>query len=142
MEVIMPVDKDFTAFIDALSSEKLARWDANTLQKFEIRFPKFKAEFDTENQLVPIMQALGMKKAFSYDAEFGKMSSSPLYVSNMRQKAFVSVDEEGTEAAAVTEAEMRKNGAGNYMMVFDRPFVYLIREKSTGSILFIGTKQN
>jgi serpin B len=60
----------------------------------------------------------------------------------MRQKAFVSVDEAGTEAAAVTEADMRKNAAGPMRMVFDRPFIYLIREKSTGSILFIGTKQN
>ena len=142
MEVIMPADRDFAAFLETLTPDKLARWDANTLQKFEIRFPKFKAEFDTEKQLVPIMQALGMKKAFTFDAEFGKMSNSSLYVSNMRQKAFVSVDEAGTEAAAVTEADMRKNAAGPMRMVFDRPFVYLIREKSTGSILFIGTKQN
>ena len=70
------------------------------------------------------------------------MSNTPLYVSNMRQKSYVSIDEEGTEAAAVTEAEMRKNAAGNPMLVFDRPFVYLIREKSTGAILFAGTKLN
>lgn len=142
MEAIMPAEKDFTAFLNALTPERIARWDTNNLQKFELRFPKFKVEFDTDEQLVPIMQALGMKKAFSYAAEFGGMSNTPLYVSNMRQKSYVSIDEEGTEAAAVTEADMRKNAAGNPMLVFDRPFVYLIREKSTGAILFAGTKLN
>ena len=72
------------------------------------------------------------------------MSTVPLYVSNMRQKSFVSIDEEGTEAAAVTVAEMRKNSVSEgpkvTYMTFDRPFVFLIRETSTGAILFIGTK--
>lgn len=143
LEAIMPADKDFMAFLAGLSSEKLARWDANNIQRFEVRFPKFKAAFDTEQQLIPIMQSLGMKKAFSRAAEFGKISNTPLYVSNMRQKAFVSLDEEGTEAAAVTIAELRKNEAGSGpVLAFNRPFVYLIREKSTGAILFAGTKLN
>ena len=87
------------------------------------------------------MQRLGMQKAFTYGAEFGKMSKTPLYVSDMRQKAFVSVDEEGTEAAAVTVAEMRKNAISDWTeMRFNRPFLYLIREKSTGVILFAGVK--
>ena len=141
MEAIMPADKDFKSFLAGLSTEKLARWDASNIQHFEIRFPKFKAAFDTEQQMVPIMQTLGMKKAFSRAAEFGKMSSTPLYVSNMRQKSFVSLDEEGTEAAAVTIAELRKNAAGSGpVLAFNRPFVYLIREKSTGAILFAGAK--
>lgn len=143
LEAIMPADKDFMAFLTGLSTEKLARWDANNIQQFEIRFPKFKAAFDTEQQLIPIMQSLGMKKAFSRAAEFGKISNTPLYVSNMRQKAFVSLDEEGTEAAAVTIAELRKNEAGSGpVLAFNRPFAYLIREKSTGAILFAGTKLN
>lgn len=143
LEAIMPADKDFMAFLAGLSSEKLAHWDANNIQRFEVRFPKFKAAFDTEQQLIPIMQSLGMKKAFSRAAEFGKISNTPLYVSNMRQKAFVSLDEEGTEAAAVTIAELRKNEAGSGpVLAFNRPFVYLIREKSTGAILFAGTKLN
>lgn len=145
MEAIMPHGKDFSGFLKGLTPERLAAWDDNnTTKTIDVRFPKFKAEFDTDEQLVPIMQELGMVKAFSpVAAQFGKMSSTFLYVSNMRQKAFVSVDEEGTEAAAVTIAEMRKNGASassNTQMVFDRPFVYLIREKSTRAILFAGIK--
>ena len=145
MEAIMPNGKDFSGFLKALTPERLAAWDGNnTTKTIDVRFPKFKAEFDTEEQLVPIMQKLGMVKAFSSTAaQFGKMSSTFLYISNMRQKTYVSVDEEGTEAAAVTIAEMRKNGvsaSSNTQMVFNRPFVYLIREKSTGAILFAGLK--
>ncbi|MGX8707622.1 MAG: serpin family protein [Bacteroidales bacterium] len=143
MEVIMPSGKDFYGFLSGLTLEKLARWDADNTggQKIDLLFPKFKAEFDTEKQLVPIMQRLGMQRAFNSDAEFGKISSESLYVSDMRQKTFVSVDEAGTEAAAVTVAEMRKNGLSDaVLMHFDHPFLYLIREKSTGVILFAGLK--
>lgn len=144
MEAVMPADKDFAGFIANLTKSQVDSWDRTTTEQVYLRFPKFKADFDTERELVPIMQKLGVKKPFTYAAEFGGMSETPLYVSNMRQKAFVSIDEEGTEAAAVTVAEMRKNGVADgpkiTMMVFDRPFLYLIREKSTGAILFMGTK--
>ena len=145
MEAIMPLGKDFAKFIAGLCVEDLVRYDwNNTEQMIAVRYPKFKAKFDTDKQLVPIMMQLGVKRTFSYEAEFGGMSTVPLYVSNMRQKSFVSIDEEGTEAAAVTVAEMRKNGVADgpkvTYMTFDRPFVYLIRETSTGAILFIGTK--
>ena len=141
MEAIMPAAKDFYAFLNGLTIEKLAQWDAVNTQKINLSFPKFKAEFDTDKQLVPIMQRLGMNKAFTTLAEFGKMSTSNLYVSDMRQKTFVSVDEAGTEAAAVTVAEMRKNSdPSEDVMTFNRPFLYLIREKSTGVILFAGLK--
>lgn len=140
MEAIMPAGKDFYEFLNGLTIEKLARWDAVNTQKINLSFPKFKAEFDTDKQLVPIMQRLGMNRAFNDLAEFGKMSTSSLYVSDMRQKTFISVDEEGTEAAAVTVAEMRKNGFSGDLMTFNRPFLYLIREKSTGVILFAGLK--
>ena len=142
MEAIMPAGKDFYAFLNGLTLEKLARWDATNTRKIDLTFPKFKAEFDTEKQLVPIMMQLGVRCAFDGGrADFGKMSKTGLYVSDMRQKSFVSVDEEGTEAAAVTVAEMRKNGSfDGTRMAFNRPFLYLIREKSTGVILFAGLK--
>ena len=143
MEAIVP-SGDFKAFLSSLSFSQLQRWDlAVTTTQAELRFPKFTAEFDTDEGLVPVLMRLGMKKAFSAnEADFSNMADEGLYVSNFRQKTFVKIDEKGTEAAAVTEAEMRKNaiGGGEMFLVFDRPFVYLIREKSTGAILFIGTK--
>ena len=142
MEAIVPAG-DFSTFVAGLDREKLAKWEVPTHSRVDLRFPKFKAEYDTDEQLIPMMESLGMKRAFSsFVAEFGKMSDEPLYVSKMRQKTCVIVNEEGTEAAAVTVADMRKNGAGpaTAVMRFDRPFLYLIRESSTGAILFIGAK--
>jgi serpin B len=82
-----------------------------------------------------------MKRAFSpTDADFSNMSNESLYVSNFRQKTYVKLDEKGTEAAAVTIADLRKNAVETLSLTFDRPFLYLIRESSTGAILFIGTK--
>lgn len=143
MEAIVPTG-DFKAFLSGLSPARLQQWDqAARMQETRLRFPKFTAEFDSEKQLVPVLMRLGIKRAFSPDAaDFSNMSSEQLYVSNFRQKTYVKVDEKGTEAAAVTEAEMRKNAASGLFITFDRPFVYLIREASTGAILFIGTKVN
>ena len=144
MEAILPTG-DFAAFLSSLSLAQLQRWDgAIKTAKADLHFPKITAEFDTDESLVPVLMRLGMKKAFSpFDADFSNMSDESLYVSNFRQKTFVKLDEKGTEAAAVTVAEMRKNsagGSGSLYLRFDRPFVYLIRESSTGAILFIGTK--
>ena len=66
---------------------------------------------------------------------------SGLYVSKMLQKACIEVSEDGTEAAAASAAEMAVTSAGTDSSVFkaDRPFVYVVYEKSTGAIFFIGT---
>lgn len=140
MEAILP-SGDFKAFIENLSLDEVNLWDASAAKdKVKLRFPKFSAEFDTDEMLMPVLRRLGMKRAFSFDADFSNMSDELLYVSKFRQKAYVSIDEKGTEAAAVTVAELRKNGSMETLISFDRPFVYLIRESSTGAILFIGTK--
>lgn len=143
MEAIVP-SGGFEAFLSSLSMEQLKKWDlAVQKQPVQLRFPKFTAEFDTDDKLVSVLQRMGMKSAFSAaDADFSNMASEPLYVSNFRQKTYIRLDEKGTEAAAVTVAEMRKNSAGGLFLAFDRPFIYLIREQSTGAILFIGTKVN
>lgn len=144
MEAILPRG-DFAAFLASLSLNQLQLWDnAMKTARAELHFPKITAEFDTDDDLVPVLRRLGMKKAFiSSEADFSHMSNEDLYVNNFRQKTFVKIDEKGTEAAAVTVADMRKNsavGSGAMYLCFDRPFVYLIREASTGAILFIGTQ--
>jgi len=141
MEAIVP-NGDFKNFVAGLTLSQLQQWDqAVEKQKVELRFPKFTAEFDTDDQLVPVLARLGIKSAFNPEkADFSNMTSEKLYVSNFRQKTFIKLDEKGTEAAAVTVAEMRKNSISGLFLNFNRPFVYLIRESSTGAILFIGTK--
>ena len=88
---------------------------------------------------------MGMVKAFSYtDADFSPMlkKKTDLYISKMIQKTRIDVDEDGAEAASVSEAEMSlgADGEGDDSNVFkaNRPFIYLIFEKATNAIFFIG----
>ena len=105
---------------------------------FGVMLPKFRLEY--EQHLVDALTALGMGPAFTpYVADFTGMSprGRDLYISDVLQKTFVEVNEEGTEAAAVTKVEIRETSAPPVFMV-DRPFVFAIREKFSGTILFMG----
>jgi len=89
------------------------------------------------------LKSLGMTDAFSDKADFSKMvSKEQIYVSDVVQKTFVKVDEEGTEAAAVTAIPMRHSAMPEKpkLVVFraDRPFMFMIRHVPTGCILFMG----
>ena len=87
-----------------------------------------------------------MQKAFGASADFSKMSTVPMCIDEVRHKAKIKVDEEGTEAAAVTYIGMRVTSVANPAPPFyfkaDRPFLYFISEQSTGAILFAGIKQS
>jgi serpin B len=93
------------------------------------------SEFSLSQQL----QTLGMKKAFG-DADFSGMDGTKrLYISAVLHKAFVEVNEEGTEAAAATAVVLSFKSARRYPSFrADHPFLFLIRDKATGSILFLG----
>ena len=83
--------------------------------------------------------AMGMPTAFTGAADFSRISDERLLISKVIHKTYISVDEDGTEAAAVTAIEMIKTSMPMYPIVrADRPFLFVIREKSTGVILFIG----
>ena len=108
----------------------------------KLKLPKF----ETENtiQLNEVLQALGMQLAFTGSADFSAMAEDPLCVSRVFQKAKIKVDEKGSEAAAVTVIDMKETSVGpGYEPVIPefyatRTFMYLIRETSTGAILFMG----
>jgi len=101
--------------------------------------PRFTTE--SETHLEDILSSMGMPLAFGGDAEFPNMiQKKGLSVSMMKQKAKIEVNEEGTEAAAVTIAETITLGVHYYEYFHaTRPFVYYIMEKSTGAIYFMGT---
>ena len=105
-------------------------------QNVRLKLPRFKVE--CELPLNKPVWNVGMKRIFG--GGFANISNGPLAVSNIKQKTFVEVNEEGTEAAAVTVIEMRElSNSGTSIPFFaNRPFLYLIKEKSTGTILFIG----
>jgi serpin B len=85
------------------------------------------------------LQALGMRRPFDpVGADFTRMSApGGLFISKVKQKAFVDVHEEGTEAAAVTSVQIDLTSAGPAIRI-DRPFVFAIRERLSGTILFLG----
>ena len=122
-----------------LTPAKLSGWLGKVRPtKVDTWLPKFK--MTSEFSLADKLQALGMKKAFS-DADFSGMDGSRrLYLSAVLHKAFVEVNEEGTEAAAATAAVFGLRSARPMGPRFraDHPFLYLIRDKESGSILFLG----
>lgn len=145
MTVILPnsgVDVDSVAA--ALTFENWADWTNNlTETEVNVSLPKFQTEY--EIGLIPTLKSLGMVQAFnSSQANFDKINPNyDLYISNVKHKTFVNVDEEGTEAAAVTSIEVGYTSVGNdiYFRV-NRPFIFVLREKSSGTILFIGKIMN
>ncbi len=102
-----------------------------------LALPKFKVEY--EIKLNDVLTALGMDIAFDPGrADFSRISDTTnLYISHVRHKTFVEVDEEGTEAAAVTVVEIRYTSTGTTFRA-DRPFFFVIRENQADTILFIG----
>ncbi len=118
----------------------------NLLKKAEYRnvslsLPKFKIEY--KNDLAETLFDAGMKRAFSNKADFSGMTcKKELKIDKIIHQTFINVDESGTEAAAATAVIMKRvtSVGPNDKVEFkaDKPFVFLIKEKSTGSILFIG----
>lgn len=110
--------------------------------------PRFGMEYDIE--LNDTLKALGMGVAFDASrANFGNMASPQtfaVFISKVKQKTFVKVDEEGTEAAAVTLDEVSvtatRRTPRNFRMVIDRPFFFAIRDNQTGTVLFLGSILN
>ena len=107
--------------------------------------PKFTAEYD--NELSDELKDMGIKKAFadSGAAQFGKISTdTELYISKVFHKTYISVDENGTKAAAITAVQMNKTSAvqSEKTVILDSPFVYAIIDNTTGLPIFIGSVIN
>jgi serpin B len=141
MLVLLPDKIDGLADLEKkLTAPKLGEW-TRQLRKREVNIflPKFK--MTTRFELSRVLMALGMQDAFGSAADFSGMDGQrDLYISAILHKAFVDVNEEGTEAAAATAVIARAMAIMEPPPTFraDHPFLFLIREKSTGSILFLG----
>jgi serpin B len=120
------------AIIDNLTNTRVA-----------LTMPKFK--FESEFGLKETLMAMGMKEPFLDSADFSGMSQeSDLHIDDVVHKAFVSVDEAGTEAAAATGVIVGTTAMplDQVNVTLDHPFVFLIRDIQTGAILFIGRVMN
>ncbi len=144
MLVIVPDAGRFEEVAAALDAEELRRLDEG-MRPAEVLLAMPKFTYETEANLVAPLSALGMPTAFAPPgpggADFSGLSQpSELFIGEVAHKSFIAVDEEGTEAAAATAIVMGVTSASTNVveLTIDRPFVYLIRQSSTGEVLFIG----
>ena len=105
-----------------------------------LRMPKFEMRF--KQPLIPVLQQMGIQLAFTPQASFGRMSYKPMYFSNVEQRTFIEVNENGTKASAATKSSMEIGAFGveaNYLCInVDRPFLFVIGDSQTGVSLFMG----
>lgn len=147
MKVFLPNEnKNLEEFKKSLTSETWSAWDAEFMsQEGTILLPKFQLEY--EEVLNEALEKLGMGSAFDERADFTKMvqEDASLVISEVKQKTYIDVHEEGTEAAAVTSIEVRETAAilgDPFHMEVNRPFFIAITDEETGAILFMGTIGN
>lgn len=147
MDLFLPDDdSSLEEFHTNLDAEKWKNWMGSYKKKRgSVTLPRFKTEY--RKLLNGPLMALGMVHAFHPDdAAFDKMIETPLgnvSISRVIHQAVIEVNEEGTEAAAATAVEMKLTSVrideDPFVMVFDRPFFFAIRDNRTGSILFMGS---
>ncbi|MDH3368264.1 MAG: serpin family protein [Gemmatimonadota bacterium] len=144
MTLVVPHDE--SRIIELSKTLTRDRWDAwiTALQddSIEVVMPKFTLEYDVT--LNDVLKALGMAVAFSdTEADFSNLYAGPerAYISEVKHKTFVEVNEEGTTAAAVTSVGVGVTSVPTVIRV-DRPFIFAIRERLSGTILFMGRMMN
>lgn len=142
MYIILP-GQDLTpeslvsSFDENILKNTLASLDSTVITVY---LPKWKSTYEIKD-MKPLLWSLGMEEAFSAgNADFSQMYDPGVgaYISKALHKTFIAVDEEGTEAAAVTSIGMTTTSTGMLVMDINRPFLYLIAERQTGSVLFLG----
>jgi len=144
MVILLPDGGNFAVFEELLQAQFVADvFDSLHSAQVVLSMPKF--EFESEFQLKDALEAMGMLTAFSDEADFSGMTGKKdLAIAEVLHKAFVSVDEAGTEAAAASAVIMTLTSmpADQAVVTIDRPFVFLIRDIETGTVLFIGRVLN
>jgi serpin B len=138
MLVILPKENNISIADSSLNTLNIEDWNSRFDEiKINIDIPKFK--FKTEYNLNSVLTKMGMVDAFSeIDADFSGMDGTKsLFISDILHKAFVEVNEEGTEAAAATAVILTTSVVTNTFNA-DHPFVFLIQHEETGAILFMG----
>lgn len=148
MLVVLPPEGSFEAYEQEFDGNRLAELvDGLEMQEGTVRLPRF--EFDTSVQLSDPLAELGMPDAFEQErADFTGMAESGegegLYLTEAYHDAAVAVDEDGTEAAAATGAVIGDTAVPTdpFEFVADRPFLFAIRDRPTGAVLFLGRVVN
>jgi serpin B len=140
MDVFLPKG-GLDEFLRSFTAENFERWTGRMeSRRGTVELPRFKLQ--NEYDLKPVLAAMGMALAFTPQADFRGISRERLHIGWVKQKTYVDVNEEGTEAAAVTGigvgAMMVRREPPPFRMVVDHPFLVALRERKTGLILFLG----
>ena len=142
-DIVLPAQGiDIRTWAKGLTAERWSQMVPTYSEEVELTIPKFSLNY--ERELKKDLQALGMTDAFDaeWKANFTRMVEPNLgglyvWLDMVKQKAFMQVDEEGTEAAAVTVGLMKCFAtAAGHQFIADRPYLFVIREKDYGTILF------
>jgi len=141
MVVVLPDENVTTADVAANITDELWQGWMETLSEstYEVHLslPRFKYKY--KRTLNDDLINMGMGIAFTWDADFSNISDVPSWISRVLHESFIETNEEGTEAAAVTVVEFVNTSIPVTVTVnINRPFLYFIREISTGTILFMG----
>lgn len=140
MYVVLPREGlEINTFIDNLTREKWEeiKQSVSTQRDVVVQLPRFKMEYGIK-LLNDSLSKLGMAEAFTDRADFSGIRDD-VYIDRVMHKAVIEVNEEGSEAAGVTVVEVRETAAMEPLrFIADRPFVFVIAEEDTGSILFLG----
>ena len=142
MYIVLPektssVDK----IIESLNNDAWKSMMPKSVWTVRLRLPKFKVEYDSKDLLRDVLSKMGVTDMFSAEkADFSGISAQHSYISLLKQKTAITVDEEGTEVASVTGDGLLTSPGADLIknMTVDHPFIYIIQESSTGAILFMG----
>ncbi|MCE1228065.1 MAG: serpin family protein [Firmicutes bacterium] len=147
MVFLLPERRHFKNFEASLTMEKLSDLfqqmsKGHNEQLVNVTLPRFK--FEAPAPVQEALQRLGLCSPFQKSADFSRLSTRPLWINEIYHRAFISVDEKGAEAAAVTAISidiMSANDEGKPRIVnfkADHPFLFLIRDRTSGAVLFMG----
>jgi serine protease inhibitor len=143
MWIILPQRKNgVNRLIEQFNSKTWNQWTQNAKPATgTVKIPRFKIE--TTQKLIPLLRPQGIELAFQRNADFSALSANrPLWISDARQKAYIEVDEKGTEAAAVSAVQMTNSAPAmlnepSFIFIADHPFLAAIEDSESGSVLFL-----
>jgi len=139
--ILPPENTTADKFVQDLSGSAFrSAWNSRKSEYVNLTLPEFKYDYGTE--LGPVLQDMGMEKAFSAEADFSEMGMPPVMVDRVIHKTHIELDRNGTKAAAVTSVIARNSSVmieSPIEIRMDRPFVYALVDTQTGIPLFIGT---
>jgi serpin B len=140
MDVILPDENiGLNSMIQSITDKSFTGWlNAMYKREIDLSFPRFK--YGYKKQLKDVLADMGMGIAFTDNADFSNISDIAVMISEVLHQAFIETNEEGTEAAAATIVGIMTTSMPPAPLVLniDHPFLYIIRETSTNSILFMG----